>query len=107
MNEFILFFQLNFKPTYCRLAMDEKETRDDGMNMDDTQDNQSEDSNGDEEYDDEEDDTYTLRFEGEINPLALTEVDADGVHPYQHLERMEYEALADKKRKAIIEYHQG
>ncbi|KAK1433400.1 hypothetical protein QVD17_10310 [Tagetes erecta] len=112
--------------------MDKKETRDDGMDMDNpqsnqkeivalasefnaaedmnvgcSQDNQTEDSNAEEEYDDEEEDTYTLRFEGEINPLALTEVDADGVHPYQHLERMEYEALADKKRKAILDYHQG
>ncbi|KAI7745902.1 hypothetical protein M8C21_005530, partial [Ambrosia artemisiifolia] len=116
--------------------MYEKETRDDGMNMDDLQSNQketvelasdfdatednnmgcsqenhTEDSNCEEEYDDEEEEeeedteeTYTLRFEGEINPLALTEVDANGVHPYQHFERMEYEALADKKRKAIIDY---
>ncbi|KAI3726599.1 hypothetical protein L1987_66397 [Smallanthus sonchifolius] len=123
-----------------RLAMDEKETRDDGMNMDDphsnqketvelaydfnatednnmgcSQENQTEDSNAEEEYDDhddvdddeeeEDEDTYTLRFEGDINPLALTEVDANGVHPYQHLERMEYEALADKKRKAILDYN--
>ncbi|KAI3788855.1 hypothetical protein L2E82_01633 [Cichorium intybus] len=43
--------------------------------------------------------TYTLRFEGETNPLALTEVDALGVQPYELLERLEneYEALAAKK----------
>ncbi|KAL8250747.1 hypothetical protein R6Q59_034440 [Mikania micrantha] len=114
--------------------MDEEETRDDEINMDDLhsnqnetielasnsnttedknrecfQENQTEDSNAEEEYDDEEEEdtgeTYTLRFEGEINPLALTEVDAYGVYPYQHLERMEYEALADKKRKAILDYN--
>ncbi|MFS7972971.1 hypothetical protein Hanom_Chr09g00851111 [Helianthus anomalus] len=105
--------------------MDEKETNDDEMNMDDlhgnqketvelasaTEDadryikNQSDDDSSaeEEESDDEEEDdteeTYSLTSEGEINPLALTEFD-----PYQHSEHMEYEALADKKRKAILDH---
>ncbi|KAL9993105.1 putative tetratricopeptide-like helical domain superfamily [Helianthus debilis subsp. tardiflorus] len=105
--------------------MDAKETSDDEMNMDDLHGNQKEtdelasategtdryienqtDDDGsaeEEESDDEEEDdteeTYSLTSEGEINPLALTEFD-----PYQHSEHMEYEALADKKRKAILDY---
>ncbi|KAI7755434.1 hypothetical protein M8C21_019913 [Ambrosia artemisiifolia] len=51
--------------------MDEKETRDDGMNMDKLHSNQKE------------------AIEGEINPMAITEVDTNGVHPYQHSEHME------------------
>ncbi|XP_076887573.1 uncharacterized protein LOC143537758 [Bidens hawaiensis] len=108
--------------------MDEKEASDDGMDLDDlfsneidinamednnagcSQENQMEDGHAeeeeyDEEEEEEEDDAYTLRFEGEVNPLALIEVDADGVYPYEHFERMEYEALADKKRKAIVDYN--
>nr|XP_043614711.1 general transcription factor 3C polypeptide 3 isoform X2 [Erigeron canadensis] len=78
-----------------------------------SQENQAEDSNAEEEYDDDEEEEeedaeaeepYTLTFEGEINPLDFTEVDANGVQPYQHLERMEYEALAAKKRLADLEY---
>ncbi|KAK9095770.1 hypothetical protein Sjap_021267 [Stephania japonica] len=52
---------------------------------------------------DVEDGEYTLRFEGEVNPLDFIEDDAHGVQPYQQFERLEYEALAEKKRKAISE----
>lgn len=61
------------------------------------------DDDDDEEDEEEEDgETYKLRFEGEMNPLAFVEDDAFGVQPYQQFERLEneYEALAAKKRKA-------
>ncbi|KAL4583203.1 hypothetical protein LXL04_007770 [Taraxacum kok-saghyz] len=70
---------------------------------------EEEDDDGDDDEEEEEDaeEPFTLRFEGETNPLALTEVDAFGAQPYEQLERLEneYEALAAKKRKA--NNHQG
>ncbi|KAI3975307.1 hypothetical protein MKX01_033547 [Papaver californicum] len=63
-----------------------------------------EDVNRDEEDGNEEedgDDVFTLAFHGEINPFDLTEDDAFGVQPYQRFERLEYEALAEKKRKLL------
>ncbi|KAI3788861.1 hypothetical protein L2E82_01640 [Cichorium intybus] len=73
--------------------------------MKSTQENQEdEDEDDDDDNEDEEDteETYTLRFEGETNPLVLTEVDALGVQPYERLKTLEneYEALAAKKGKA-------
>ncbi|MCL7043412.1 hypothetical protein MKW94_027674 [Papaver nudicaule] len=56
-----------------------------------------EDGNGEEDGDD----VFTLTFHGEMNPLDLTEDDAFGVQPYQKFERLEYEALAAKKRKQL------
>ncbi|XP_077231618.1 tetratricopeptide repeat (TPR)-containing protein [Tasmannia lanceolata] len=58
---------------------------------------------GDEEDDEEEEEDldegeYTLRFEGEMDPLDFAQDDA-----YQQFERLEYEALAERKRKAIKE----
>ena len=118
------------------LLMEEEELRVDGMNMGDlgsnqkensefasdfnaiddknmgsTQENQAEDSNAEEEYDDEEeedtDETYALGFDGEMDPLALTEDDAFGVQAYECLEQLghEYEALAAKKRKENLNYN--
>nr|GEZ78805.1 general transcription factor 3C polypeptide 3-like isoform X1 [Tanacetum cinerariifolium] len=94
----------------AELASDANATED--QNMGCSQDNQAEDSNGEEDDDDEEEEeeedaegAYTFRFEEDVNPLALTEVDANGVQPYEHLERIEYEALAAKKRKSSLDYY--
>ncbi|KAI3870567.1 hypothetical protein MKX03_022760 [Papaver bracteatum] len=57
-----------------------------------------EDGNGEE---DEDNDVFTLRFHGEMNPLDFTKDDAFGVEPYQKFERLEYEALAENKRKML------
>ncbi|KAL6981150.1 hypothetical protein U1Q18_022779 [Sarracenia purpurea var. burkii] len=56
---------------------------------------------------DEGDDSYTFRFEGEMDPLAFTEDDNFGLQPYQQFERLEheYETLAEKKRKALSSPH--
>lgn len=54
-----------------------------------------------EEEEVEEDGVYTLRFEDGMNPLDFTENDASGLQPYEQFERLEYEALAEKKRKAL------
>nr|KAJ0210758.1 hypothetical protein LSAT_V11C400208630 [Lactuca sativa] len=109
--------ELNNQKETVELASESTATED--INM-----NQAEDSNAEEEDDDDDEDEeeeeeeeeedseepYTLRFEGDIDPFALTEVDAFGVEPYECLERMEneYEALAAKKRKANLSYnHEG
>ncbi|KAI3928584.1 hypothetical protein MKW98_024185 [Papaver atlanticum] len=62
------------------------------------------DGNGEE---DEDNDVFTLRFHGDMNPLDFTEDDAVGVEPYQKFERLEYEALAEKKRKLLTNNRNG
>ncbi|XP_028782473.1 general transcription factor 3C polypeptide 3 [Neltuma alba] len=54
---------------------------------------------GEEEYV-EDDGEYTFRFEDGINPLDFVENNDSGVQSYQQFERLENEALADRKRKA-------
>ncbi|RZS14278.1 hypothetical protein BHM03_00045995, partial [Ensete ventricosum] len=60
---------------------------------------------GEEEEEDEEeedeDEGYTLRFDGDTDPLGLVQEDNHGVDLYQQFERLEYEALAERKRKAV------
>ncbi|XAR55675.1 hypothetical protein NMG60_11035825 [Bertholletia excelsa] len=75
--------------------VEEEEGEEEGAEDDDDDDN------------DEENDAYTFRFEGEMDPLTFAEDDALGVEPYQQFERLEheYEALAEKKRKALSESH--
>ncbi|XP_043690462.1 general transcription factor 3C polypeptide 3 isoform X2 [Telopea speciosissima] len=64
---------------------------------------EEEEDNDEEGEEDMEDGEYTLRFEGEMDPLDFTEDDANGYQPYQQFERLEYEALAEKKRKALAQ----
>lgn len=49
----------------------------------------------------EEEEEYVFRFKNGVNPLELTENETLGFKTYQQFERLEYEALADRKRKAI------
>lgn len=58
-----------------------------------------------EEGEEEEDECeYTFRFEEGINPLDFVEDNAaSGVQPYEQFERLEYEALAEKKRKLLAD----
>lgn len=58
-----------------------------------------------EEGEEEEEDEFQLTFQGEMNPLDFVEDDAFGFQPYQQFERLEYEALAEKKRKALTNGH--
>ncbi|KAA8542715.1 hypothetical protein F0562_023786 [Nyssa sinensis] len=51
--------------------------------------------------DNSEDGEFALRFEGDMNPFDFTEDDASGIQPYQRFERLEYESLAGKNRKAL------
>lgn len=59
---------------------------------------------GEEEYVEDEGE-YTFRFEDGINPLDFVENNDSGVQRYRQFERLEYEALADKKRKAVADCH--
>ncbi|KAI4356966.1 hypothetical protein L6164_000943 [Bauhinia variegata] len=54
---------------------------------------------GEEDYIEDEGE-YTFRFKDGINPLDFVENNDSGVQRYQQFERLEYEALADRKRKA-------
>ncbi|KAI4378286.1 hypothetical protein MLD38_015784 [Melastoma candidum] len=54
----------------------------------------------DDEEEEEEEEEYAFRFESGMNPLDFTEDDVSGLQPYQQFERLEYEALAEKKRRA-------
>ncbi|XP_072950353.1 uncharacterized protein [Typha angustifolia] len=56
-----------------------------------------------EEEEEEEDEEYILQFDEETNPLYLVEGDSNGVELYRQFERLEYEALAERKRKALDE----
>jgi hypothetical protein len=49
----------------------------------------------------DEDDEYELRFEGEMDPLRFAEEDETGKLPYEQFQRLEYEALAARKRKTL------
>jgi general transcription factor 3C polypeptide 3 (transcription factor C subunit 4) len=49
----------------------------------------------------DEDDEYELRFEGEMDPLRFAEEDETGKLPYEQFQRLEYEALAARKRKKL------
>ncbi|OVA19138.1 Tetratricopeptide repeat-containing domain [Macleaya cordata] len=73
----------------------------DDVEEEDEYEEEEEEEGGDEGEEDIEDGEYTLRFDGEMNPLDFTEDDAFGVQPYQQFERLEYEALAERKRKAL------
>lgn len=49
----------------------------------------------------EEEDEYTFRFQNGMDPLDFIDNNDDsGLQPYERFERLEQEALADKKRKA-------
>jgi general transcription factor 3C polypeptide 3 (transcription factor C subunit 4) len=57
-----------------------------------------------EEGEEEDECEYTFRFEEGINPLDFVEDNAaSGVQPYEQFERLEYEALAEKKRKLLAD----
>ncbi|KAG2713980.1 hypothetical protein I3760_03G004500 [Carya illinoinensis] len=81
----------------------------DGMKVDvreeeeeEEEEGQEEEEEGGEEEDNDDEGEYTFRFKDGINPLDFVEDDADsGVQPYEQFERLEYEALAEKKRKSL------
>jgi hypothetical protein len=49
----------------------------------------------------EDEDEYSLLFEGEMDPLRFAEEDENGKLPYEQFQRLEYEALAARKRKNL------
>lgn len=60
----------------------------------------------------EDEDEYSLLFEGEMDPLRFAEEDENGKLPYEQFQRLEYEALAARKRKnlaarryVLVSYH--
>ena len=54
-----------------------------------------------EDYEGEEEEEYNFRFKEGENPLEFVEDNALSGQPYKQFERLEYEALAQRKRKAL------
>lgn len=50
---------------------------------------------------------YRFEFRGGMDPVDIVEAEAIEVEPYRLFERLEYEALADRKRKAFLQPHRG
>lgn len=71
------------------------------------EDDADDDNNGDydDDDDDEEEEEYSFRFKEGVNPLDFVEDNALSGQPYKQFERLEYEALAEKKRKALADSH--
>lgn len=51
----------------------------------------------------EEEDEYIFRFKSGVNPLDFVGDGVSGIQMYQRFERLEYEVLAEKKRKALAD----
>ncbi|XP_030473262.2 uncharacterized protein LOC115690903 isoform X2 [Syzygium oleosum] len=69
---------------------------------------EEEEEGGEEEEDDDDDDgdgdgdgEYVFQFGSGMDPLDFTKDDDSGLQTYQQFERLEYEALAEKKRKGL------
>ncbi|KAM0938510.1 putative tetratricopeptide-like helical domain superfamily [Dioscorea sansibarensis] len=61
-----------------------------------------EDGDLEEEAEDDDEEEYRLEFDVEMDPLGLAQEGVDGgVELYRQFERLEYEALAERKRKAL------
>jgi general transcription factor 3C polypeptide 3 (transcription factor C subunit 4) len=61
----------------------------------------SEAANAGEVLEDDEQNDYQLQFESGMDPMVFAEEDASGVAPFQQFEKLEYEALAARKRKVL------
>lgn len=64
---------------------------------------------GEAEEDEEEgegEDRFELKFGDGTDPIDLVQGAHDGVELYHRFERLEYEALAERKRKALQDQHQ-
>ncbi|XP_061336470.1 uncharacterized protein LOC133283605 [Gastrolobium bilobum] len=75
----------------------------DAMEEEEEEENAEEEEDGGEDMDEEDEveGEYTFRFKNGMSPLDFVDNNDSGVQRYQQFERLEYEALADKKRKAI------
>ncbi|XP_042459808.1 uncharacterized protein LOC122043304 isoform X2 [Zingiber officinale] len=56
-----------------------------------------------EEDDGEDEEGYRLLFDGDMDPIGFAQDENHGIELYQKFERREYEALAERKRKALQE----
>lgn len=67
--------------------------------------NAAEEEEEEDEAEEEEDEEYTFRFKNGMSPLEFVDNNDSGVHRYQQYQRLENQALADKKRKALSQSH--
>ncbi|KAL2633355.1 hypothetical protein R1flu_004834 [Riccia fluitans] len=68
--------------------------------MDDEEEGDEEEEDGDGE-DNDDNDEYQLEFQTGMDPLAFAEENESGIMPFEQFQKMEYEALAARKRKAL------
>ncbi|KAK9066798.1 hypothetical protein SSX86_014121 [Deinandra increscens subsp. villosa] len=92
--------------------MDEKKARDNGIDTDGLHNNKNETVELVSDFSATEDRNMGCSQENQTGDSSEEEYDdeeeEDTEETYQHLEHMDYEALADKKRKAILDYnHEG
>ncbi|XP_038879313.1 general transcription factor 3C polypeptide 3 [Benincasa hispida] len=75
--------------------------------VEDREEEEEEEEEGEEEVEDEgeddieEEDGYIFKFKAGENPFDFVEGTDFSIQPYKKFERLEYEALAEKKRKAL------
>lgn len=101
-------FHADEHPLELQLPLDleeeeeDEEEKNDGSDIPTETNTEGDEGEEEEEEDEDEEEGYSFRFEGDMDPLAFTKVDASGLQPYQQFERLQhqYEALAAKKRKA-------
>ena len=82
----------------------EKEEEEEEQEGGEQQEEDEEDDDDGNEDDNEGEGEYMFRFKDGINPFDFVEDNVDsGVQPYEQFERLEYEALAEKKRKLLAD----
>ncbi|XP_044463688.1 general transcription factor 3C polypeptide 3 isoform X2 [Mangifera indica] len=82
--------------------LEEEEDMDNDEDFENENENDDFDEEGDDDSEEEEegeDEEYVFRFNSGVNPLDLTENNLSGLQTYKQFERLEYEALAERKRK--------
>ncbi|ERM99764.1 hypothetical protein AMTR_s00099p00131860 [Amborella trichopoda] len=62
----------------------------------------NEDEVNDEDVEEEEDECFAL-FEGDMDPLGFADANESVIETFEKFERLEYEALAERKRKGITD----
>lgn len=89
--------------------LEEREEAEDGLEEEEEEKEEEEDEDGDgveegegdDEIEEDGEEECSVRFEGEMNPLDLVKDVSSEIQLYQQFERLEHEALAEKKRMVI------
>lgn len=83
------------------LTEEEKHEEGEGLQEEEEEGGEEEEDDDDYDGDGDGDGEYVFQFGSGMDPLDFTKDDDSGLQPYQQFERLEYEALAEKKRKGL------